>query len=502
SPTSEETIQEHVQVLRKSFNAGKLKSLSARKTQLKQLRLILTEGQEILQAAIWKDLHKHSTETFVAEVGLCLAEIQDHLDYMDDWAAPQKVSTNLLNIPGSSYVRSDPLGVCCIMDTWNYPIQLLVLPLIGCLSAGNCALLRLPAEGTSDNVAAALAYLFDKYMDSDVVRYVAGGINANIAMLKQKFDLIFCTGGCTIGKIVARAAAETLTPVILELGGKSPAIIDSSIDVIVSARRLIWGGFSNCGQTCVRPDYIFVHESIGPALVKALKQAILDFFGENPQQCDSYGRLVNSAQFERMQRLYDADKDFAIIGGQSDQTDRYFAPTLFNYELNYDAFVSSAVMEGELFGPLLPICYYKDIHQALDYVNSHPKPLSLYVFSSSSSIQELVLSNTTSGSACVNDTLVHLTNPHLPFGGVGNSGMGAYHGHHSFKAFSHQKSVMYKPFILDIAQRYQPYTSFAEKLLRFALRPIPRSWIRVLYGTGFLSFIGIILAIIFASKHH
>ncbi|OQR85815.1 aldehyde dehydrogenase [Achlya hypogyna] len=478
-PTSAETIQSHVAALRAAYRTGAVSSLAARKTQLVQLRRLIEEGFELLQAAMKKDLHKHATETWAMEIAGTLSEIQEHLDYMDDWAAPQKVGTNLVNIPGSSYTMADPLGVCCIMGTWNYPLMLVLMPLVGCLSAGNCALIRLPSEGTCDNVAAALAYLLDKYMDPSVVRYVAGGIDANKAMLAQKFDLIFCTGGCTIGKIVARAAAEHLTPVVLELGGKSPAIIDASIDVAVTARRLVWGAFTNAGQTCVRPDYIMVHASVGPQLVAAMKQAVIDMFGADPQASDSYGRLVNAAQFERISRIYASDKAFAVHGGQSDGAERFFGPTIFNFESNYAAFAASAAMEGEIFGPLLPVCYYTDINAVLGHVSDGPKPLALYVFSTSGDFKRLVLTRTTSGSACVNDTMMQLSNPHLPFGGVGNSGMGSYHGRQSFRVFSHQKSVLYKHFALDIPQRYQPYTPFARKLLGAALFPIPRLWPRL-----------------------
>ncbi|KDO26094.1 hypothetical protein SPRG_08455 [Saprolegnia parasitica CBS 223.65] len=492
TPMAAATIQDHVAALRTAFRNGAMRPLAARKAALIQLQTLLTEGCELLQSAIWADLHKHATETYVTETSVALLEIQEHLDSMDEWAAPKRVSTNLLNVPGSSFIRSDPLGVCCIFDTWNYPIMLLLMPLIGCLSAGNVALVRLPTDGSCDNVAAALAHLLDKYMDRNVLRYVNGGIDANKALLQEKFDLIFCTGGCTIGKIVARAAAETLTPVILELGGKSPAIIDASIDLLVTARRLVWGAFTNAGQTCVRPDYIFVHASIGPALVAAMKQAAVDFFGADPQASDSYGRLVNSAQFDRICRIYEADKAFAVHGGQSDASDRFFGPTIFNFESDYATFASSASMEGELFGPLLPICYYTDVNA--------PKPLALYVFSKKSAFQELVLSNTTSGSVCVNDTMVQILNPSLPFGGVGNSGMGAYHGHKSFEVFSHAKSVLYKHFILDIAQRYQPYTPFARQLFGLVMYPAPRAWVKALQRALSVGVVGLVLALVWRRK--
>ncbi|KAF0715428.1 hypothetical protein As57867_003368, partial [Aphanomyces stellatus] len=317
-PSTKETIRSSMDTLRTSFRQGKLRPVENRKRILRQIRTLLTEGRALLEEAFLLDLHKHPTELFTFELSVTFADIQEHLDYVDDWAAPQKVSTNLVNLPGSSAIISDPLGVCCIMDTWNYPLMLLFMPLIGCISAGNCALLRFPTDGTCDNITAVMASLFDKYVDPDVVQYVVGGIDANIAMLAEKFDLIFVTGGTTIGKIVARAAAETLTPVVLELGGKSPCIVDSNVDLQVAATRVAWGAFVNCGQTCVRPDYLFVHSKIAKEFMGLLVDRLDAFFGGNPQTSDSYGRLVNAAQVNRLAAIIDADRPYVVHGGDVD----------------------------------------------------------------------------------------------------------------------------------------------------------------------------------------
>ncbi|KAF0685105.1 Aste57867_22979 [Aphanomyces stellatus] len=469
------SIRASTTTLRASFNQGKTRPLETRKHMLKQIQTLLTEGQEQLEEAFLEDLHKHPTEVFSLELALVFAEIQEHLDYLDDWAAPQKVSTNLVNLPGSSAIISDPLGVCCIMDTWNYPVMLLFVPLVGCISAGNCALVRLPTHGTCDNITAVMASLIDQYLDPDIVQYVVGGIDANIAMLAEKFDLIFVTGGTTIGKIVARAAAETLTPVVLELGGKSPCIVDSNVDLQVAATRVAWGAFVNCGQTCVRPDYLFVHSKIAKEFMGLLVDRLDAFFGGNPQTSDSYGRLVNAAQVNRLAAIIDADRPYVVHGGDVDAENRYIAPTLLNFKSDMRAFEASAAMQGELFGPILPIVYYDNVQDTIDFVNARPKPLSLYVFSNSQKqVVQPVLDQTSSGSACVNDVILHLTNSKLPFGGVGNSGMGAYHGHHSFRTFSHQKAVMYKSTMGDIPFRYMPYTPTSAKVLKLAMMPISR----------------------------
>ncbi|KAF0715426.1 Aste57867_3376 [Aphanomyces stellatus] len=498
--STKESIRASMDILRMSFRQGKLRAVVDRKHVLRQIRTLVLEGEHLLADAYKLDLHRHPTELFAGEIALVLSEVQEHLDYLDDWAAPQPVSTNLVNVPGSSAIVSDPLGVCCIMATWNFPISLALVPLIGCISAGNCALVRLPADGTTDHINAVLASLMDKYLNDTVVQYVVGGIDANIAMLAEKFDLIFVTGGPTIGKIVARAAAETLTPVVLELGGKSPCIVDSNVDLQVAATRVAWGAVTNAGQVCLRPDYVFVHSSVAHEFIALIVDRFTNFFGPNPQASDSYGRIVNTDQVNRLAAIIAADRPFLIHGGDVHIENRFVAPTLLNFKFDLRAFETSAAMQGEIFGPILPIVYYDDLQTAIDFVNARPKPLALYVFSTNQKdVVQPLLDETFSGGVCVNDVLVHYTNSALPFGGVGNSGMGAYHGHHSFRTFSHQKAVMYKWTFGDIPQRYMPYTPTSAKVLKLALMPISRNAKRACLLLAVFLLVAIVVVVMWAA---
>ncbi|CAK4654345.1 unnamed protein product [Aphanomyces euteiches] len=495
-----ESIGADLSVLRASFRQGKLRPVENRKRILRQIQTLIKEGTPLLEEACLRDLNKHPMEFFVMELAGIHAELQEHLDHLDDWTAPEKVSTNLVNLPGSSYIVSDPLGVCCIIDTWNYPVSLLFGPLIGCIGAGNCALVRLPPEGTCDHVTAVVASLLDKYVDSDVVRYVVGGIESNIAMLKHKFDLIFVTGGTTIGKIVARAAAETLTPIVLELGGKSPCIVDGgSLDLNVAATRIAWGAFANTGQTCLRPDYLLVHSSVGDRLVSLVIEKLVQFFGTDPEQSDSYGRVVNATQHDRLKAIIDSDRAFLVHGGDTNAATRYIAPTLLNFKTNLNTFEESAAMQGELFGPVLPILYYDNLDSVVDIVTSRPKPLALYIFSNNKHNIERVRTETSSGSLCINDVMAQNSNSALPFGGVGNSGMGSYHGKHSFKTFSHQKAVLWKSTMLDFPQRYMPYSESKASFLRLTMKPITRTQTRVLLVVGLIVIAAIVVAIVLAT---
>ncbi|KAG9398112.1 hypothetical protein AC1031_014912 [Aphanomyces cochlioides] len=493
-PSTAASIEADVTTLRASFRQGKLKSLESRKRILRQIQKLVSENTSLFEEAIMKDLHRHPSELFLAEIAHVLSEVQEALDYLNDWAAPKKVSTNLANIPGTSRIVREPLGVCCIIDTFNYPISLALAPLIGCISAGNCGLVRLPPEGTCDNITAALASLIDKYIDADVVRYVVGGIEPNIAMLKHKFDLIFVTGGLTIGKIVARAAAEHLTPTVLELGGKSPCIVDESVDLKLAARRIAWGSFMNCGHTCVRPDYLLIHSKVADTFVRLLIDQLHEFFGDDPQQSSSYGRIVNQGHTKRLVGIVESDRAFVIHGGKSDLADRYLAPTVLNFKTNFQAFEASASMQDELFGPVLPMVYYDQLDPVLDFINGRPKPLALYVFATNSRMIDTVMKGTTSGGFVANDTIVHYLNSHLPFGGVGGSGMGAYHGKHSFEAFSHKKSVLLRGSYLDLPQRYMPYTPSGFRVLKLALSPITRAQVRFALGTTIVTLAAIAFA--------
>lgn len=323
-------------------------------------------------------------------------------------------------------------------------------------------------------------------MDPRFVRVVHGGIPATQAALAQKFDLILCTGGVTIGKIVAEAAAKTLTPTILELGGKSPTIVDETCDVAVTARRITWAAFMNAGQTCLRPDYVLVSAKVGDELVAAIQREIAAFFGEDAQKSASYGRLISPKAFDRAAAFLERDAEYVVFGGAKDREDQFVAPTLLNFKKDVEAFTRSAVMQEEVLSPLLPIVYYDSLDEAIDFVNEREKPLALYLYSSDYKVRTRVLAETSSGSACVNDSIMQSVNMNLPFGGVGSSGMGSYHGKYSFDAFSHKKSVLIKYALFDAPQRYMPYTNSGLRIVLMLLKPLPSSLI-VLVAYAFIS---------------
>ncbi|OQR94568.1 aldehyde dehydrogenase [Thraustotheca clavata] len=474
-----EQIEEDVKALRRSFESGKTKSMQERKKVLQQIRTMIVEGEAELTAALQLDMHKPPFEAFLTELGMILADIQTHLDYIDEWTTPKSTWTSIACLPGRSFTVMEPYGVACIFGTWNYPVYVTILPLIGAISAGNTALIRLAADGSVDETNAVLAKLLDKYVDKDFVRYAKGGLDVSKKVLALKYDVIFCTGGQVIGKAVARAAAENLTPIILELGGKTPTIVDKTANIEVAARRIAWGAFINCGQTCVRPDHVYVSSKIGDAFVEALKNAIISMFTETPETSDDYARVANNQQLFKMKAMIEKEKSFVFHGGQSNVTSRFVAPTLFNYKNDLKAFEESAAMQDEIFGPLLPIVYFDDdINSVVAAINRRPKPLSLYVFSTNEATIDLCLNSTSSGSVCINDCVMQMGNHHLPFGGVGNSGLGSYHGKHSFNAFSHEKAVLRKYYWLDLPQRYMPYTDQNKKILRLATTPIARVHVR------------------------
>ncbi|RHY30228.1 hypothetical protein DYB32_004511 [Aphanomyces invadans] len=484
------SIQESLATLRTSFRQGKLRSLEARKCVLRQIHTLLTEGTPLLEAAVKRDLHKHPTELHVMELAGVYHEIQEFLDYLDEWAAPEKVGTNLINLPGSSSIISDPLGVCCILGTWNYPVSLLLVPLVGCIGAGNTALLRLPTDGTADHTSAALAHLLDKYVDQTVVRYVAGGIDANIAMLAEKYDLIFCTGGSTA---LPRVRSHSKTRV--GTGWEKPL------------HRRFQGGPERSGiphrlgRLCqLRADVRSPGLLVADTFVALVLEKIKTFYGAQPETSDSYGRLVNAAQFNRLSSIVDADRAFIACGGQRDAADRYLAPTVLDFGSDVAAFqASAAISRGELFGPVLPIVSYIDLDAVIDFINARPKPLSLYVFSDNKQgVVDPVLAQTSSGSACVNDALVQITNGNLPFGGVGTSGMGAYHGKHSFRAFSHQKAVVRKTTKFDMPQRYMPYTAASSRIIKAAASPITRTQTRLFVAAAAGAVVAIVAALVWA----
>jgi aldehyde dehydrogenase (NAD+) len=434
--------------LQAAFDTGRTRPLSWRRAQLKRLLGMLTEREDDLLAALKQDLGKSAAEGYGGEVGFLITEIKHTLKHLAKWARPEKVSTPIVNQPGKSYIIREPLGLVLVIAPWNYPLQLLVSPLHGAIAAGNCAVLK-PSE-LAPATSRLCAELLPRYLDPDCFAVVEGAVPETTALLDQPWDHVFFTGSTRVGKVVMAAAARHLTPVTLELGGKSPCIVDRDVDIGVAARRIAWGKWFNAGQTCVAPDYVLVHEERETELLTGLQGALREFYGEDPKASPDFGRIVSEAHHQRLTGfLTDGE---LVAGGQADAAQRYLAPTILR-QVDPEA----AVMQDEIFGPILPILTVKSVDEAIGFVRRRPKPLALYVYSSNRANTDRVLEQTSSGGACVNDCVAHLATPDLPFGGVGPSGMGAYHGKFSFETFSHRKSVLDKSTWIDVKLRYPPY---------------------------------------------
>jgi aldehyde dehydrogenase (NAD+) len=413
---------------------------------------------DLLQA-LHKDLGKGEFEAYTGEVGFVYEEIGHALSHMDEWARTVRVPTPLVHQPSESAIHVQPRGTVLVIGPWNYPLQLMLSPLVGAVAAGNTAVLK-PSE-LAPATAAVVGRLIERTFSPDFCAVVGGGVPETTRLLAERFDHIFFTGSIPVGKVVMRAAAEHLTPVTLELGGKSPCIVDEHVDVAVAARRITWGKFYNAGQTCVAPDYLLVHRSVKSDLLAGIKKSLAEFFGADPQQSPDYGRIVNERHFDRLAELVDGK---VYLGGQKDRASLYFAPTVLD-----DARMSDRSMAGEIFGPVLPVLAFDTLDEAVALVKERPNPLACYVFTSRSATEKRIVDEVPFGGGCVNNTLIHLANPHLPFGGVGASGMGAYHGKFSFDTFSHKKAVTKTTTRLDLKLKYPPYAGrlgLIRKLIR------------------------------------
>jgi len=430
---------------------------------------------------VHKDLRKSKHELEIMETSMITTEIAEMIAHLDAWAATEKPSVALVNAMDGCQLRRDPYGVVLIIGAWNYPIQLTLLPMVAAMAGGNAVIIK-PSE-ISPNSAQLLGELFPKYLDQDLYRVVNGAVAETSKLLEQKFDFIMYTGNSAVGKIILTAAAKHLTPVCLELGGKSPAIVLDDADPVIAGRRIAWGRFINSGQTCIAPDYVLCSRAMQEKLVPQIAAAVKEYFGENPQKSDSYCRIVNANHFKRVTGLLEKDK--VAIGGQTDEADLYVAPTVLT-----GVTADSPSMQQEIFGPILPILNVDDADEAIIFVNDREKPLALYVFSADADRIKKVLTYTSSGSAVANDTLVQASVPALPFGGVGNSGMGGYHGKHGFDLFTHLKATMIKDQNLEQvnALRYPPYsdqkTSILKKLMH---RTLDSSNVPIIAGIGLLS---------------
>ncbi len=443
--------------MRETYFSDRTRPIGWRKAQLKRLLAMVKENEKALLDALASDLGRPAFEGWLAEIRYLEIEIAHTLKDLASWMKPERHTAPMILQPGSAYIQPEPLGVALIIAPWNYPIQLALAPLIGALAAGNCAVVK-PSE-VSPASSAALAELIPKYLDNDAVAVVQGAVPETTALLEQRWDHIFFTGGERVGKIVMTAAARHLTPVTLELGGKSPVIIDKTANLKVAARRLIWGKAFNAGQTCIAPDYVLVEDSAKRPLIDALIATLKEFFGADPKSSPDYSRIVSDGHFQRLVKMMDGGT--VVHGGANDPEQRYIELTLLDV-----TDPTAAVMQEEIFGPILPIVTIKDVNEAIRFVNARPKPLALYMFSSDRAAQQRVLSRTSSGGACINECINHFIVPGLPFGGVGTSGMGGYHGKHSFDTFSHRKGVLEKPTFVDPMLRYPPYNDTKKKWTR------------------------------------
>lgn len=445
--TQQFAVQEILQQQKKFFHTGKTKDIAFRLTQLKNLRQAVLDNKDEIIDALKADLNKPTFESYLTEIGV-IKEIDYAIKNLKNWSKPKKVSTPLDQLPGSAFIYPEPLGVVLIIAPWNYPFQLAISPLVGAIAAGNCAIVK-PSEN-SPNTSSIITKIFQKNFDHAYIAVVEGGVETSQQLLQQKFDHIFFTGGTAIGKIVMEAAAKNLTPVTLELGGKSPCIIDNDINIEYTARRIAWGKFINAGQTCIAPDYLLVNQTIKKPLLDSIKNCLQEFYGNDPEKSPDFGRIINQKQFNRLVELLKSGE--IIVGGKTNPETCYIAPTLIDH-----VSLEAPIMQEEVFGPILPVIEYKNLEEAIAIVNNQPKPLALYFFSKNQDYQQQILQTTSSGGVCINDTIMHIGVTELPFGGVGNSGIGSYHGKASFDTFSHQKSVLKKSFLFDLKVRYAPY---------------------------------------------
>jgi len=446
--------------LRISYDKGLTRPLAWRKHQLEQMVKMLEENEAAFLGALATDLGKPPVEGFITDIAFVTGEVKSMIKKLKRWNKPERVRTPLVTMPARSRLIPEPLGVVLVIAPWNYPIQLLLVPAAGAIAAGNAVVMK-PSE-VSAATSALLGELVPKYMDPSAVAIVEGGVPETTDLLEQRFDHIFYTGNGTVGRVVMAAAVKNLTPVTLELGGKSPVIVDSSANLKVSAHRIAWGKWLNAGQTCVAPDYVLVDEKVRDAFVDELGKAIDEFYGENPQASESYARIVSSRHFDRLTGLLRGTTP--AIGGVSDEATRYIAPTVL-----VDVDMESQVMNEEIFGPILPVISVASTDDAISYVNAHDHPLALYVFAENKKVVREVLSRTTAGGVTVNGTILHLTNPNLPFGGIGESGMGGYHGRAGVRIFQHMKPVLTRGTKLDPSLTYPPYTARKEKIFRKVL---------------------------------
>ncbi len=440
------------------FHTGKTKDVDFRKQQLKKLLQTIQRKENFICEALFNDFKKPKFESVATETAIVIKELKLAIKNITQWSKPKRVPASLLNFPSRDYIYSQPYGTALIIGPWNYPFQLVISPLIGAVAAGNTAILK-PSEH-APHTAQILEEIINSVFQKNHVAIVQGGVEVSQELLYHKWDYVFFTGSVPVGRIVARAIAEHLTPSTLELGGKNPTIVDETAKVKLAAKRIAFGKFINAGQTCIAPDYVLVHEKIKNTFITALKAEIRHFYGSNPNSSKDFARIINQKQYNRLLSLIEQEK--VVFGGEMDPEENYISPTvILNPSLN------SKIMQDEIFGPLLPVLEYQSEKDIDLILKKFPNPLSVYIFSTRKKFAEKLIQKYSFGGGTINDTLVHFINDNLPFGGVGNSGLGAYHGKHSFDTFSHKKSITKRANWLDIPLRYAPYKNKIKWLKRF-----------------------------------
>lgn len=448
-----------LQKQKKYFESQVTKNLDFRIKMLKKLKDGIKKYEDAVLKSLKSDLGKHENEAYMSEVGFVYGSINHMIKNLKKWVKPQKRPAPFYLMPSKSYVVNEPYGSVLIIGPYNYPFQLLIEPLIGAMAAGNTAVLK-PSEMTP-HVSRVVKEMIEDTFEEEYIACVEGGIETNTSLLKSRFDYIFFTGSASVGRIVMREASENLIPVTLELGGKSPVIVDGSANIKEAARRIMWGKTMNAGQTCVAPDYVMVHESVKDQLVKDMIDTLREFFGDDIEKSDSFGRIVNDRHFRRIKTMIENDREGIIFGGHFNEEKKYIEPTLIEIPS-----LEAATMQEEIFGPVLPIITYKNLDSVIEIIRNNPKPLALYLFTTDSSTERKVLNEISSGNACINDTITHLVNPYIPFGGVGNSGIGSYHGKDSFDTFSHRKGVLKKPAGMGNSLLYPAFTEKQLKIIK------------------------------------
>jgi len=442
------------------FNSNSTKEVTLRIDTLKKLKLILKENEDKLYTAIYTDFKKSEFETYLTELSLIYNELNDAIRNLKKWSKKKRVNTNLANFPAKSYIIPEPLGSVLVISAWNYPYQIALIPTISAIAAGNTVVIK-PSE-IPNNCSKILSELINTNFDENHLTVIEGGVETTTELLHQKWDKIFFTGSTPIGKIVYKAAAENLTPVTLELGGKSPTFVLADCNIKITAKRIVWAKFLNAGQTCIAPDYLLVEEKIKEQLLLALKKEIENAYPNNNEVQENYVQIVNEKNFNRLEQLIPTDKIY--YGGETNVKNRFIQPTLL-HNINFE----DSIMQEEIFGPILPVIYFENLEDVITKIKEREKPLSLYVYSKNKIIIKKILHEVSFGGGAINESLVQMSNPNLPFGGVGASGIGSYHSKTGFDTFTHYKSILHKTSWMEPTLKYMPFTKLKKKILKFLL---------------------------------